>query len=180
VQWLYNDETSLNDYQRFDVSNGGYIIAQLIDKKDKGLQSNDLALITVLPILQNEKKAEIILKNNKGLKSLEELAQNNNTEIINVDAINKNTPIVSQAGYEPGLIGKAFSLELNEVSNLIKGETGVYMMRVDKVNNSSNAPNSFTPYQKQIISKNRSNLDFLIVESLKESADINDNRSAYY
>ena len=75
---------------------------------------------------------------------------------------------------------KLFSLELNEVSNLIKGETGVYMMRVDKVNNSSNAPNSFTPYQKQIISKNRSNLDFLIVESLKESADINDNRSAYY
>ena len=54
------------------------------------------------------------------------------------------------------------------------------MMRVDKVNNSSNAPNSFIPYQKQITSKNRSNLDFLIVESLKESADINDNRSAYY
>ena len=180
VQWLYNEETSLNDYQRFDVSNGGYIIAQLIDKKDEGLQSNDLALITVLPILQNEKKADIILKNNKGLKSLEELAQNNNTEIINVDAINKNTPIVSQAGYEPGLIGKAFSLELNEVSNLIKGETGVYMMIVDKVNNSSNSPNSFIPYQKQITSKSRSNLDFLIVESLKESADINDNRSAYY
>jgi hypothetical protein len=54
------------------------------------------------------------------------------------------------------------------------------MMRVDKVNNSSNSPNSFIPYQKQITSKSRSNLDFLIVESLKESADINDNRSAYY
>ena len=53
-------------------------------------------------------------------------------------------------------IKEVYTLELNEVSNLIKGETGVYMMRVDKVNNSSNAPNSFTPYQKQIISKNRS------------------------
>ena len=71
-------------------------------------------------------------------------------------------------------------VEIPEVSNLIKGETGVYMIRVDKVNNSSNSPNSFIPYQKQITSKSRSNLDFLIVESLKESADINDNRSAYY
>ena len=54
------------------------------------------------------------------------------------------------------------------------------MIRVDKVNKSSNTPNSFIPYQKQITGKNRSNLDFLIVESLKENAEINDNRHVYY
>ncbi|MDC3179290.1 peptidyl-prolyl cis-trans isomerase, partial [Flavobacteriales bacterium] len=180
IQWLFNDDTSINDYQRFDVSNGGYVIAQLIDKKDEGLQSNELALLNVLPILKNEKKAEIILNNNKNISSLEELAKSNNTEIINVDAINKNTPVVSQAGYEPGLIGKSFSLELNQVSDLFIGETGVYMIRLDKKNNSSSEPNSYIPFQNQIISKYRSNLDFAVLESLKESADIDDNRSAYY
>ena len=180
VQWLFNDDTSINDYQRFDVSNGGYVIAQLIDKKDEGLQSNELALLNVLPILKNEKKAEIILNNNKNISSLEELAKSNNTEIINVDAINKNTPVVSQAGYEPGLIGKSFSLELNQVSDLFVGETGVYMIRLDKKNNSSSEPNSYIPFQKQITSKYRSNIDFAVLESLKESADIDDNRSAYY
>ena len=64
VQWLFNDDTSINDFRRFDLSNGGYVIAQLIDKKDEGLQSNELALLNVLPILKNEKKAEIILNNN--------------------------------------------------------------------------------------------------------------------
>ena len=180
VQWLFNDDTSINDYRRFDVSNGGYVIAQLIDKKDEGLQSNELALLNVLPILKNEKKAEIILNNNKNISSLEELAKSNNTEIINVDAINKNTPVVSQAGYEPGLIGKSFSLELNQVSDLFIGETGVYMIRLDKKNNSSSEPNSYIPFQNQITSKYRSNLDFAVLESLKESADIDDNRSAYY
>jgi len=180
VQWLFNDDTSINDYQRFDVSNGGYVIAQLIDKKDEGLQSNELALLNVLPILKNEKKAEIIINNNKSISSLEELAKSNNTEIFNVDAINKNSPVVSQAGYEPGLIGKSFSLELNQVSDLFVGETGVYMVRLDKKNNSSSEPNSFIPFQKQITSKYRSNLDFAVLESLKESADIDDNRSAYY
>ena len=180
VQWLFNDDTSINDYQRFDVSNGGYVIAQLIDKKDEGLQSNELALLKVLPILKNEKKAEIIINNNKSISSLEELAKSNNTEIFNVDAINKNSPVVSQAGYEPGLIGKSFSLELNQVSDLFVGETGVYMVRLDKKNNSSSEPNSYIPFQKQITSKYRSNLDFAVLESLKESADIDDNRSAYY
>jgi hypothetical protein len=180
VQWLFNEDTSINDYQRFDVSNGGYIIAQLTGKKDEGLQSNELALITVLPILQNQKKAKIIIDNNKGISSLDELAKLNNTEIINVDAINKNTPVVSQAGYEPGLIGKSFSLELNQASDLFIGETGVYMIRLDKKNNSSNKPNSYTPFQKQLSSKYRTNLDFSVIESLKKSADIDDNRSSYY
>ena len=108
------------------------------------------------------------------------MAKSNNTEIINVDAINKNTPVVSQAGYEPGLIGKSFSLELNQVSGLFVGETGVYMIRLDKKNNSSSEPNSYIPFQNQMTSKYRSNLDFAVLESLKESADIDDNRSAYY
>ncbi len=180
VQWLYNDETTINDYQRFDISRGGYVIAQLVDSKDEGLQSNEMALLNVLPKLQNEKKAEIIFKRNKENNTLEDLAKSNNIQIINVDAINKNTPVVSQAGYEPGLIGKAFSLELGEESELFRGETGVYMIRLDKKDIGTKKPNSYRSFQNQLSSLYRSNIDFQIVESLKESAKIEDNRSSYY
>ena len=180
VQWLYNDKTTINDYQRFDISRGGYVIAQLVDSKDEGLQSNEMALLNVLPKLQNEKKAEIIFKRNKENNTLEDLAKSNNIQIINVDAINKNTPVVSQAGYEPGLIGKAFSLELGEESELFSGETGVYMIRLDKKDSSTKKPNSFRSFQNQLSSLYRSNMDFQSVESLNESAKIEDNRSSYY
>ena len=29
VQWLFNEETNINDYKRFDLSSGGYVIVQL-------------------------------------------------------------------------------------------------------------------------------------------------------
>ena len=56
----------------------------------------------------------------------------------------------------------------------------VYMIRVDKITKAENLPNSFTPYEKQVSSKLRSNIDFNVVQSLKKSSEIVDNRSDYY
>ena len=144
------------------------------------MKSNDQVLLDVLPTLKNQKKADLIIKNNKNLNKLESLADENNTEVINVDVLNKNTPLVAQAGFEPKIIGTAFSLDLNESSKLIEGETGVYMIRIDKITKAENLPNSFTPYEKQVSSKLRSNIDFNVVQSLKKSSKIVDNRSDYY
>ena len=180
VQWLFDEETEVNDYERFDVSSGGYVLAILTEKKNEGLKSNDQVLLEVLPTLQNQKKADLIIKNNRNIDNLESLADENNTEVINVDVLNKNTPLVAQAGFEPKIIGTAFSLDLNESSKLIEGETGVYMIRVDKITKAENLPNSFTPYEKQVSSKLRSNIDFNVVQSLKKSSEIVDNRSDYY
>jgi peptidyl-prolyl cis-trans isomerase D len=180
VQWLFDEETEVNDYERFDVSSGGYVLAILTEKKNEGLKSNDQVLLEVLPTLQNQKKADLIIKNNRNIDNLESLADENNTEVLNVDVLNKNTPLVAQAGFEPKIIGTAFSLDLNESSKLIEGETGVYMIRVDKITKAENLPNSFTPYEKQVSSKLRSNIDFNVVQSLKKSSEIVDNRSDYY
>ena len=180
VQWLFDEDTEVNDYERFDISSGGYVLAILTEKKNEGLKSNDQVLLEVLPTLQNQKKADLIIKNNRNLDNLESLADENNTEVINVDVLNKNTPLVAQAGFEPKIIGTAFSLDLNESSKLIEGETGVYMIRIDKITKAENLPNSFTPYEKQVSSKLRSNIDFNVVQSLKKSSEIVDNRSDYY
>ena len=54
------------------------------------------------------------------------------------------------------------------------------MIRLDKKDSSTKKPNSFRSFQNQLSSLYRSNIDFQIVESLKESAKIEDNRSSYY
>ena len=33
VQWLFSDEARINAYKRFDLTNGGYLIAQITDLK---------------------------------------------------------------------------------------------------------------------------------------------------
>jgi len=179
VQWLFNEETEIDDFKRFDLSRGGYVIAKLTDKAEEGLMKPNLASITVLPILKNKKKAKIIINNNKKFKNLEDLASNNNLEILNVSALNQLTPIVAQAGFEPKVIGKAFGLEINSISDLFEGETGVYMIKLNNLKSASELE-SYTPFENQLTSKFRSNIDFNIIQSLKKSAEISDNRNDYY
>ena len=179
VQWLFNEDSSIGDYKRFDLSQGGFVILQINDKQDKGLMPARLASLTVTPILKNQKKAEIIISENKKYTTLEDLSASNNLEIINVSALNQITPVVSQAGFEPKLVGTAFGLEIGQTSNLIEGETGVYLVKLNSLN-SVEEIESYSAFENQLTSKLRTNLDFNIVQSLKKSADVVDNRSDYY
>ena len=179
VQWLFNEETNINDYKRFDLSSGGYVIVQLTDKNEDGLMSPGLASINVLPILKNKKKAKIIIDKNRKYKSLEEISSNNNLEINNVSALNQSTPIVAQAGFEPKVIGTAFGLEINGISSLVEGESGVYMIKLNALKDPEEIE-SYSAFENQLTNKLRTNLDFNIIQSLKNSADISDNRKGYY
>lgn len=179
VQWLFNEETNINDYKRFDLSSGGYVIVQLTDKNEDGLMSPGLASISVLPILKNKKKAKIIIDKNRKYKSLEEISSNNNLEINNVSALNQSTPIVAQAGFEPKVIGTAFGLEINGISSLVEGESGVYMIKLNALKDPEEIE-SYSAFENQLTNKLRTNLDFNIIQSLKNSADISDNRKGYY
>lgn len=179
VQWLFNEETNVDDYKRFDLSSGGYVIVQLTEKIEEGLMSSGLASLSVLPILKNKKKAKIIIDNNKKFKSLEELASSNELEIINVSALNQSTPIVAQAGFEPKIIGTAFGLDIDGVSSLFEGETGVYMIKLNNIKNAEDV-DSYSAFENQITNKLRTNLDFNVIQSLKKSAEISDNRKEYY
>ena len=179
VQWLFNEDSSIGDYKRFDLSQGGFVIVQINDKQDKGLMPARLATLTVTPILKNQKKAEMIISENKKYTTLEDLSASNNLEIINVSALNQITPVVSQAGFEPKLVGTAFGLEVGQTSNLIEGETGVYLVKLNSLN-SVEEIESYSAFENQLTSKLRTNLDFNIVQSLKKSADVVDNRSDYY
>lgn len=179
VQWLFNEETNINDYKRFDLSRGGYVIVQLTEKNEDGLMSPGLASINVLPILKNKKKAKIIIDKNRKYKSLEEIASNNNLEINNVSALNQLTPIVAQAGFEPKVIGTAFGLEVNGISSLVEGESGVYMIKLNALKDPEEIE-SYSAFENQLTNKLRTNLDFNIIQSLKNSAEISDNRKGYY
>jgi len=179
VQWLFEPETNVNDYRRFDLSSGGYVIVQLTEKNQEGLMSPGLASLSVLPILKNKKKAKIIIKENKSFNTLEELASNNGLEIQNVSALNQSTPIVAQAGFEPKVIGNAFRLDIEGTSSLFEGETGVYMVKLNSFKSAEETEN-YSAFENQLTNKLRTNLDFNVVQSLKKSADISDNRSEYY
>ena len=187
VQWLFSNEIKLNDYKRFDLSNGGYVIAQVTDITNDGLSSVANASLRALPKVLNSKKANLIIKQNDNKLSLEDLAKNNNLEIKKALALNQKNATISGSGREPLLVGYAFGLDVNQVSDFIIGENGVYKIKVlkkntvsDNENYKSNKLNFIISYQNQLLNSSRPNLNNSVYQAIKEKADIEDNRSLYY
>ena len=56
VQWLFSEETSISDFKRFDVANGGYLIAQVSGITEKGLSSVENSSFKILPEVIKSKK----------------------------------------------------------------------------------------------------------------------------
>ena len=135
----------------------------------------------------NSKKANLIIKQNDNKLSLKDLAANNNLEIKKALALNQKNATISGSGREPLLVGHAFGLDINQVSNFIIGENGVYKIKVLKKNivsdsesYESNKFNFIISYQNQLLNASRSNLDNSVYQAVKQKADIEDNRSLYY
>ena len=179
VQWLFSEEVELNSYKRFDLSKGGYLIAQVTGLKEEGLSSVEDASFTAVPKVRNKKKAELIIKQNKKNKSLEDLANNNNTEIKKALALNQKNATISGAGREPLLVGYAFGLKVDQISDFIIGENGVYKIKVTKKDKSSGL-DAYSSYQNQLLLSSIPSVNSILYQTVKESAEIIDNRSTYY
>ena len=179
VQWLFSDEARINAYKRFDLTKGGYLIAQITDLKEDGLSTvQDIPLAEISKV-RNIKKAELIINQNKSYKSLIDLANNTNTEIKKALALNQKNTTISGAGQEPLVVGYAFGVELNQVSNFIVGENGVYKLKVIKIDKSGELEN-YLSYVNQLLVPSRSNVFNDIFLASKEAVEIVDNRSSYY
>ena len=179
VQWLFSEDIELNSYKRFDISKGGYLIAQVTGLKEEGLSSVEDASFTAVPKVRNQKKAQLIINQNKKNQSLSDLAKINNTEIKKALALNQKNATISGAGREPLLVGYAFGLEVDQISDFIIGENGVYKIKVIKKDKSSSL-DTYSSYQNQLLLSSRPTVNSSLYQTVKESAEIIDNRSTYY
>ena len=177
VQWAFNDDTKVGDIKRFNVNNG-YAIAQLTKRYKKGLMSPEDASATALPKIRKDRKAEQIIAANQN-KTMEAIASDNNITLSSASSLNIKSPTIAGAGREPLVVGTAFALDLNQTSGLIKGETGVFMVKVTKKEDAPKMEN-FSTYANNLRSSvaNRVNSD--VYNALKEGAEIEDKRATFY
>ena len=176
VQWMFNNKTKIGDIKRFDI-NGSYAVIQLTNKKEEGLMSVDDASFKVLPILRNKEKAKL-LRAKISSTTLADIATNQNTSVKSANAVSMSNPTLPGAGREPKIVGTAFGLEKEDVSNLIDGNNGVYKIEVIK---HTNAPKMDT--YKSFAKDPANNINAVggkVMEALKKKAVIDDNRASFY
>ena len=177
VQWAFNEETEIGDIRRFNINNG-YAVIQLTATYAEGLMAVEEASAKVLPILRKDKKAEQIMNANAG-KGLEDYATSNSTTISSATALTVKSPTIPGAGREPLVVGSAFSLNQGDVSGLIKGETGVFMIEVVSKEEAPALDNYIT-YANALQSTNSTKVNLDVYNALKENAEIEDNRAIFY
>ena len=177
VQWAFNPDTEVADVRRFDL-NTGYAIVQLTASHKEGLKSVEDASVQALPRLRKEKKAARILSANRG-KSLQEIASSNGTTISSASALNAKSPTIAGAGREPLVVGTAVIMDVGATSGLIEGETGVFKL---EVTNKEEAPamDNYAPYANNLKSSLGGRVSTEVFNALKEKAEIEDNRAAFY
>lgn len=176
VQWAFNDDTKVGEIKRFDLTDG-YAIAQLTKKYKEGTMSVEDASAKALPKIRKEKKAEQIMATN--VTTLEDFATNHGVTTSNATAVTRKAPTIPGAGREPLVVGKAFTLNDGETSDLIKGETGVFMVKVTKKEAAAELPN-FSTFANTLAGQNRNAVNTGIFNALKESSEIEDNRATFY
>ncbi len=177
VQWAFNEDTKVGDIKRFNINNG-YAVVQLTATYKEGVMSPEDASVIVLPKIRKDKKAERIMEANKG-KSMDALAKDNNVSMATASALTMQTPTIPGAGREPLVVGRAFAMDKGNTSGLIKGETGVFMV---KVTNKEAAPNldNYSTYANNVKAANESKVTTAVFAALKEAAEIEDKRSIFY
>ena len=179
VQWIFDATREVGEIKRFDLSFGGYVVVKLNEIKDKRFSYIDEVRDEITRELLNKKKAELIVKDNSNLPTLEEFAAKNKLEIIVANAINQKSGTIVGSGDEPFIVGKAFALDELETSKLLRGNSGVFKLKITKKTIADDL-NDYSNLASKLESEERKNLPSLIISALENTAEIEDNRFIFY
>lgn len=177
VKWAFDGDTKIGTVKRFEIVNMGHIIAKLKSIAPKGLMSAEEARPQVENILKNKKKFEKIAAKMKG-GDLAAIAAANKSTVMNAIDLTIENPNVPGAGFEPKVVGMAFTSKVGTVSKPIEGNSGVYVVNTKTV---TKAP-AIQKYDEYVAKMKQqvTNYSGRVMPALKNDADIEDNRAEFY
>ena len=178
VRWAHDNTTNIGDVKRFSLQNGGYAVAMLTSINSDGMMSYEKSSISALPEVKNQKKAQKII-NNINLTNLDEIADSNNVEVQSALSVNINNPVISGVGNEPSVVGYALGMNYDIISSAIIGKTGVFFVKVIDKREGSTLEN-YQNNVNRIASQRSGSLRISSYNALKDKADIEDLRAAFY
>lgn len=181
VRWVYNAKVG-DASQIFPLSGNRLVVAKLTEINPKGIIKPTGATKTALEsYLKQQKKAQLLIDANKG-KGLDVIAQNNQLQVATADSVTFVANSIQGIGNEPKVQGYIFNKNFKEntVSPGIGGLNGVYFVLVNKrfVNAAMGRDLKTERMMNDMMMK--SNATQMIMQSIRESADVKDMRSSLY
>ncbi len=131
--------------------------------------------------VRRENKANALLAKMKEAATgndLEEIAKKLNTEVKDANGINFSMFTVPVLGVEPAVTGAISGMEKDQLSSPIKGNTGVYLVKV--VSFTEDAAENVEEEQQRLAQALGYRANFQAYEAQRKAAKIEDKRSKFY
>lgn len=155
-----------------------YIVAALKTVINPGISTLTEVKENFADQVKSEKKAELLAAKITS-KDLNAIASQFGVEVDTISNLNFNMSYLPALGNETSLIGRVSKMQNGEVSAPILGKTGVYVVEIISRNEAS--PSSdISAFRQQISMTARGSVDSRLMEAVKSSAKLKDNRYTFY
>lgn len=178
IRWAFNKNTELGSFKRFDLGDK-YVIAKIESRFEKGYADFNSIKEQLRPATEVEKAKEY-LKNQLGsVADLNTAATKLGVATADFTNLNLESNTVGSAGYDPIAVGAIMGIEKGSTSSVITGKTGVFVATVENIVEPTELTD-FTAVKSQIENTFAPRVNYELVKSLRDAADITDNRADYY
>jgi len=179
VRWAYTAKKG--ELSKIFTFGDKYVMAHLVGIKEKGTLPLDEVKDAVTVEARKIKKAQMLLDkfNAAGSGDVDAIAQKLNVTATDADNVNFANSYIPGMGNEPAMVGTIFAMKAGQTSKAIKGENSVAVIMVK----SFTTPPATTDYSaniKQLQDQRKSRSDYEVQNTLKEKANIEDNRAKFY
>ncbi|MFH1004762.1 MAG: peptidylprolyl isomerase [Bacteroidota bacterium] len=180
IRWAFNAEEGAISTEPFSFSDK-YVITHLAEIREEGIAPMKQKKEEVEMGTKKNKKAESFINEIKNIKasSLDEYAIKMKLTVQSVEASTFSSPSISGIGREPNLLGILFSMKQGQLSAPIKGESGVYIVKIESIKEPP-AINDYSDTKLQAKNNFSYRADAEVTEALKKKAQIKDNRAKFY
>jgi peptidyl-prolyl cis-trans isomerase D len=176
VEWTYGAE--VGDVSQPMMVDNQYVIAVLRDIKERGIPTFENVYDKMKEETIKEKKAELYMEKMKS-GNLEEIAKNIESTVKkaeNVTLRSSNFPTANVSVQEPEVVGASFGLKNGSMSAPIKGKGGVYVIQKTTDVQEAQSQDGFATERSNTTNTLQARGPMSIFNSIRESADVEDNR----
>ena len=175
VRWAFEAKEG----QVSDVFECGqqFIVATLFEVNDGEYRPLSAVRAELTYEATNNAKAEYIKKQLKGAESLEKAAEILGQQVQTAERVCLDDSRFANAGMEPAVIGATMALGENQLSEPIKGNMGVFMVKTGAANDQEAELNADN--EKARLSSRYAYLPYQAIQLMEDKAKVEDNRANF-
>jgi peptidyl-prolyl cis-trans isomerase D len=177
IVWAFNNEEgAISEPFQFD---NVFVVAHVSKVKEEGYAPLEQVKIQVEIGAKKEKKAAMFIKEMEGETDLNKLAEKLKTTVETATGVTFAAYSIPNMGREPEVLGMVSTLKEGQVSIPIKGNTGVYVVKMNKIFEAPDVKD-YSANKTSLESAVSARVSMDVFEALKKRFGVKDERYKFY